>query len=141
MSKFDEAPLAVVEVMSGPMDGMTVEIRKRVVNIGRLERYSLCLKCGHKFIGEAKCPNCRSSNVRIEENDIVLPLDKYASRTHANITFEGGRFWLQDRGSTNKTWLAKEGSLKQIVGKEALKDKDIFLVGHTYLQFNTKNLS
>jgi predicted Zn-ribbon and HTH transcriptional regulator len=138
MSRSNE-PLAVVEVMSGPMDGMTVEIRKQVTQIGRLEKYSVCLKCGYKFLEEPRCPNCRSSDIRMDENDIVLSLDRYASRVHANITFEGGRFWLQDRGSTNGTWFTKGESLTRIVGKEVLNDKDMFLIGHTYLQFGAKN--
>ena len=141
MSKFDGSTLAVVEVMSGPMDGMVVEIRKRVANIGRLEKYSACLKCGYKFLDEPRCPNCRSSEIRVEENDIVLPLDRYASRTHASITFEGGRFWLQDRGSMNGTWLVKGESLTRITGKETLNDRDMFLIGRTYLRFGAKGTS
>jgi pSer/pThr/pTyr-binding forkhead associated (FHA) protein len=84
-------------------------------------------------------PNCKSSNIKIGENDIVLSLDKYASRFHASITFKGGRFWLQDIGSTNGTWLAKEESSMRIVGKEGLNDKDMFLVGNTYLKLCAKN--
>ena len=139
MSRSEEPALAAVEVMSGPMDGMIVEIRKHVTKIGRLEKYSVCSKCGYKFLEEPRCPNCRSSDVRIEENDIVLPLDRYASRAHANITFEGGKFWLQDMGSTNGTWFVKEESLTRIVEKEVLKDKGMFLIGHTYLRFGAKN--
>lgn len=49
MSGFGEDKLAAVEVMSGPMDGMRAKIKKRVVSIGRLEKYRLCLNCGQGF--------------------------------------------------------------------------------------------
>jgi len=137
MSESDRPIAAVVEVMGGPMDGMKIKLKKRVTNIGRLEKYSLCLDCGYKFPGGLECPNCKSSNIKIEENDIVLR-DHYASRTHAHITFEGGRFWLGDSGSTSGTWLVKGESLKQITGRAVLSDGDIFLVGRTYLRLKTE---
>ena len=141
MPRFGENTLALVEVMSGPMDGMKVKINKRVVSIGRLEKYRLCLNCGHRFADGFECPRCRSPRIKIEENDIALPLDSFTSRIHAKITFEGERVWLQDLGSTNKTYLVKGDSLKRVVEKEALGDGDMFLIGHTYLRFKTENLT
>jgi len=140
MSWFGKDTLAVIEVMSGPMDGMRVNIRKQVVSIGRLEKYMSCLNCGKAFDDGSKCPKCKSPKIKAEENDIVLSLDKYASRIHAKITFEGKRFWLQDLESTNGTWLVKGESMKQIVGKEPLGHNDTFLIGHTYLKLETEGL-
>lgn len=138
MTRPSEPSAAVVEVMSGPMDGMTIEIKKQVTQIGRLEKYTACLKCGHKFLDDPRCPKCKSSDTKQEENDIVLSLDRYASRAHASITLEDGRFWLQDIGSTNGTCIVKGDSPTRIVKREPLNDKDMFLVGHTYLRFGAE---
>lgn len=128
--------------MSGPLDGMIVKIKKQAIHIGRLEKFNVCLSCGYRFYDdEMRCPKCASSNMRVEENDVVLPLDRYTSRAHAKITFEDGRFWLQDMGSTNKTWLVKEDSREEVVGKESLNNNDMFLIGHTYLRFRVEELT
>lgn len=46
---------------------------------------------------------------RAADNDIVLPDrvpdDRIVSRKHAEIYFEGGRYWVKDLGSTNGTFL------------------------------------
>ncbi|HTD42445.1 MAG TPA: FHA domain-containing protein, partial [Mucilaginibacter sp.] len=46
---------------------------------------------------------------RADDNDIVLPDrvpdDRIVSRKHAEIYFEGGRYWIKDLGSTNGTFL------------------------------------
>ena len=141
MSKLNQPILAVVEVMSGPMDGMEIKIRKQVTNIGRMERVGLCLDCGYKFPGGFECPNCRSSKIRTEENDIILHLDRFTSRIHAHITFEDGRFWLEDRGSTNGTWLVRGESVERVTERKILSDEDTFLIGQTYLRLKTKNLT
>lgn len=136
-----ENTLAIVEVMSGPMDGMKVKINKQIVSIGRLEKYKLCLNCEHRFADGSECPKCRSPRITVEENDIALPLDRFTSRIHAKITFEDKRVWLQDLGSANGTWLVRGESEERISGREILGDGDIFLVGHTYLRFKTENLT
>lgn len=122
------------------MDGMEIKINKQVVSIGRLEKYRVCLNCENRFSDGSKCPRCRSSRIRFEENDIVLPLDRFTSRIHAQMTFEGERVWLQDLGSSNGTWLVRGESEERINGREILRDGDMFLVGHTYLRLKTKNL-
>jgi pSer/pThr/pTyr-binding forkhead associated (FHA) protein len=40
-----------------------------------------------------------------EEGDIVLGGDTAASRLHAQVTFEDGRVFVEDLGSTNGTWV------------------------------------
>jgi pSer/pThr/pTyr-binding forkhead associated (FHA) protein len=138
---FGENTLAIVEVMSGPMDGMKVKINKQIVSIGRLEKYRLCLNCEHRFADGSECPKCRSSRTKFEENDIALPLDRFTSRIHAKIAFEGEKVWLQDLGSANGTWLVRGESEERISGRESLGDGDIFLVGHTYLRLKMGNLT
>lgn len=66
---------ALIEVMSGPMDGTEIRLTKEVLNIGRRR-----------------------------DNDIILVLDPYVSRNHARIIFEDGLYWLEDLNSTNGTW-------------------------------------
>ena len=89
-----ENSLATVEVMSGPMDGMEIRIDKQVVSIGRLEKYRVCLNCDNRFSDGSECPRCRSSRIRFEENDIVLPLDRFTSRIHAKINFHQTREFM-----------------------------------------------
>ena len=123
------------------MDGMKVKINKQVVSIGRLEKYRLCLNCEHRFPDGSECPKCRSSRIKVEENGISLPLDRFTSRIHAKITLEGKKVWLEDLDSSNGTYMVRGESEKRIRGRELLKDGDIFSVGRTYLRFRTKNLT
>jgi pSer/pThr/pTyr-binding forkhead associated (FHA) protein len=64
--------------------------------------------------------------------DCNLPLDEQlASREHAQITFESGNFWLEDRGSRNGTALNGE----KITAKKELRDGDEIGIGSTSLKF------
>jgi len=67
---------------------------------------------------------------RADDNDIVLPDrapdDRTVSRKHAEIYFEGGRYWVKDLGSTNGTFL-NETRLEPNQSK-LLEDKDIVLI-------------
>jgi len=65
-----------LEVLSGPMDGLIFTIHEGSVTIGREK-----------------------------DQDISLPLDLSISRSHARITFEEEKFWLEDLGSKNGTFL------------------------------------
>ncbi|HEY9000833.1 MAG TPA: FHA domain-containing protein [Mucilaginibacter sp.] len=67
---------------------------------------------------------------RADDNDIVLPDkapdDRTVSRKHAEIYFEGGRYWVKDLGSTNGTFL-NDTRLESNQPK-LLEDKDIVLI-------------
>ncbi|MBS1521823.1 MAG: FHA domain-containing protein [Bacteroidetes bacterium] len=67
---------------------------------------------------------------RADDNDIVLPDkapdDRTVSRKHAEIYFEGGRYWVKDLGSTNGTFL-NDTRLEPNQPK-ILEDKDIVLI-------------
>jgi hypothetical protein len=39
------------------------------------------------------------------DNDVVIPDDKYVSRSHAVVRYDSGGFWLVDQGSRNGTFL------------------------------------
>jgi len=135
-----DIPLVIIEVMSGPLDGMIAKIKKQTIYIGRLEKFNVCLSCGYKFYDDKmRCPKCDSSHIRAEKNDVVLKLDRYTSRVHAKIIFEDGRFWLEDMGSTNGTLLVKGDFQEEVVGKKPLSDSDMFKIGHTYLRFKLGN--
>jgi pSer/pThr/pTyr-binding forkhead associated (FHA) protein len=68
---------------------------------------------------------------RDPSNQIVLNDDRYSSRYHAWVTYEGGKFWLEDLGSTNGTLLNGE-----IVEKrEELSSGDKIKIGETEMTF------
>ena len=68
-----------LEVLSGPMDGLIFTIQEDSIIIGREK-----------------------------DQDISLPLDILISRSHARITYEEERYWLEDLGSKNGTLLNKK---------------------------------
>ena len=69
------------------------------------------------------------------QNDIVLR-DPYISSKHAQIIYKAGRFFIEDLGSTNKTFI---NGVALIPGKPvALSDGMEFILGETELRFNYK---
>ncbi len=68
-------------------------------------------------------------------NDIILN-DVSISSRHAEITFEAGNYFLQDLGSTNKTFF-KGVPLKELE-KVQVKNGDEFSLGKVVLRFNGK---
>ncbi len=60
--------------------------------------------------------------------DVQLGEDFYVSRHHAQITFEAGKYFVEDLGSKNGTKL--NGS--QIIAREPLKPGDIITIGQTH---------
>ena len=58
--------------------------------------------------------------------------DQQASRRHAAIAWADGSFWVQDRDSTNGTYL--NGRL--IAGPTRLVDGDVLVMGETTLLFS-----
>jgi pSer/pThr/pTyr-binding forkhead associated (FHA) protein len=69
------------------------------------------------------------------QNDIVLR-DPYISSKHAQIIYKAGRFFIEDLGSTNKTFI---NGVALIPGKPVvLSDGMEFILGETELRFNYK---
>ena len=58
--------------------------------------------------------------------------DPYVSRKHAQILFENDKFYIEDLGSTNGTFLND----KLVTGKVVLKDGDIIKLGLAMLKFS-----
>jgi tetratricopeptide (TPR) repeat protein len=65
-----------------------------------------------------------------EEGDIVLGGDTAASRLHAQVTFEEGRVFVEDLGSTNGTWVNQH----RVGRKVELHRGDWLQVGETSFQ-------
>ena len=68
-----------LEVVGGPMDGVTTHQVKNVLAIGRSPT-----------------------------NDLALSLDPLVSATHARIVHEGSSFWLEDLDSRNGTYIGEQ---------------------------------
>jgi pSer/pThr/pTyr-binding forkhead associated (FHA) protein len=90
-----------IEILSGPMDGMEFKIEKDVFTIGREK-----------------------------DKDVSIPLDILISRFHARITHENGRYWIEDMGSTNGTFIGTN----TVKGKERLNINVIFKLGMTEMR-------
>ena len=61
--------------------------------------------------------------------------DDRASREHARLKLEDGRFVLYDLGSTNGTRLVREGRRRKLAAPAALQDLDVIEVGEARLVF------
>ncbi|HEU5181332.1 MAG TPA: FHA domain-containing protein [Candidatus Polarisedimenticolia bacterium] len=68
----------LVEVIGGPMDGMSRRSAGESLSIGRTE-----------------------------ENDLAIPFDLSVSGKHARVVIDAGQYWLEDLGSTNGTFLGE----------------------------------
>ena len=68
---------------------------------------------------------------RAPDQDINL-YDEQASRQHAAIAWADGSYWLQDRNSTNGTYL--NGQLLR--GPTLLLDGDVIVMGETTILFS-----
>jgi len=125
---------------------------------GKQEQLTTCPSCGQVPSAEACCEFARSQRQeripvlaevttpsgermaietrwmrigRDSDNDIVHINDSFVSRFHAWITFEQGRFWVEDLGSTNGTLLNGE-PLKR---RELLACGDKIKIGESEMTF------
>ncbi len=62
---------------------------------------------------------------------MVQILDRVVSKEHALITLAGGKYWVQDRGSRNGTFV----NGVKIQGRTPLKHEDTLTLGSTQLRF------
>lgn len=62
--------------------------------------------------------------------------DTYASQLHARIFRQDGQFFVEDLGSTNKTYLRRKGTQhrEQVVGSVPLRVGDCLMIGKTVLE-------
>lgn len=66
-----------------------------------------------------------------DEGDIQLA-DASASKVHAEITYEDGFYWIEDKGSTNGTWVNRHRIRRRV----ELHRGDVIQIGETRLQVN-----
>ena len=67
---------------------------------------------------------------RDTEMNICLSEDPFVSRKHAKISFENDKYFIEDLGSTNGTYLNKT----RVENKTQITDGNIITIGHTDLQ-------
>lgn len=81
---------------------------------------------------------------RRHPSDIIIPdLKRFISKRHARIYGDSGRFWIEDMGSSNGTYVQKKGTFKRI-NKYELKNNDVIalcykpnLGAHTTFTFHS----
>ncbi|NJL92633.1 MAG: FHA domain-containing protein [Anaerolineae bacterium] len=93
--------------MSGPRDGETA-----------------------RFETPPQAEQLKLSFGRRETCDVCLTYDSQVSRIHAQLTFDGEHFWLEDLNSRNGTFVEKQRVTDQL----PLKPGDLFRVGRTWLR-------
>lgn len=71
---------------------------------------------------------------RSSDNMLAFPKDKEMSRRHALITYEAGRFVIQDQNSLNGTLINDQ----PIKGSTPLKEGDVILLGVSILKYEGK---
>lgn len=108
-----------IRVLGGEIDGKVFLIKKDTVEIGR-----------------------ESRDILDVENDIIFPKSyKFVSRIsrpHARLTYKNGRYYIEDCGSANGTYLQKHGK-RRLVKMTKLDNGDLIRLGKgtgsTYLLF------
>lgn len=72
---------------------------------------------------------------RHDSNDVCLSNDTFVSRHHARIHVDRSRLWLEDRDSTNGTYIEASAQEDiQVIQKAPLQAGQLFRVGRTWLR-------
>lgn len=77
---------------------------------------------------------------RENRNDICLKHDSFTSRYHARLIWQGDGWILEDLNSTNGTFLEDSTDFlndRQITGKVALEERQLFRIGRTWCLLET----
>jgi len=80
------------------------------------------LLIGRETTGNAFPVPKQGIHIGRERGDVLFPEDGYVSGLHCRITYEEGRIWLTDVGSSNGTFL-------RIRGEEEVQPGEILLMG------------
>jgi pSer/pThr/pTyr-binding forkhead associated (FHA) protein len=67
---------------------------------------------------------------RREDCDVTLPYDSQVSREHVRLFFDGDKWFIQDLGSRNGTYVGKQ----KIDAITPLNPGEMFRVGRTWLR-------
>lgn len=76
---------------------------------------------------------------RKEENDLILRNDTYISRYHARLHLAEDQWWLEDRDSTNGTFLENPEDFfddMPVKGYVKIRPGQLFRVGRTWMRIN-----
>lgn len=68
---------------------------------------------------------------RGRENDVIID-DQFVSHLHARLVRKEGRYYLEDAGSTNHTYVNGE----RVTAPRKLEDGDVITMGDTHLRFS-----
>ena len=70
------------------------------------------------------------------EQDLAVALehDQWVSRKHARLAYRGGKWWIEDQGSSNGTWI--DDGQRRLREPTALALRQPFRVGHTDLMLD-----
>lgn len=75
---------------------------------------------------------------RHDNNDICLNNDTFVSRHHGRLYVQGEAFWLEDRDSTNGTYIETEYfEDEQVTDSVSLAAGQLFRIGRTWLRIES----
>lgn len=74
---------------------------------------------------------------RKDDNDVCLRNDTFVSRRHATLTWRDGGWWLEDKDSTNGTFIENDKDFfadERVQGTIPIDVEQLFRVGRTWLR-------
>lgn len=112
----------VIMVMSGVEDGLTYPFQAQ--NDGTVRGDHWVLSIGRK-----------------DDNDLCLKKDTFVSRNHARLFWRNQQWWLEDRNSTNGTFIENSENIfedSRVNGIIPLTEGQLFRVGRTWLRIQAE---
>src|SRR5690606_2913792 len=77
-----------------------------------------------------------------DDNDLCLRNDTFVSRNHANLIWRDAGWWLEDKDSTNGTFLENNNDFfidERVRGSVPIELGQLFRVGRTWLRIQVAN--
>jgi pSer/pThr/pTyr-binding forkhead associated (FHA) protein len=74
---------------------------------------------------------------RQDSNDICLSNDTFVSRQHAYIYFQDSTWYIEDRNSTNGTFIEMPDEDRLVQDRITLLPGQLFRIGRTWLRIET----
>ena len=74
---------------------------------------------------------------RRDDNDLCLRNDTFVSRSHANLIWRDAGLWLEDKDSTNGTFLENDNDFfvdERVRGSVPIEFGQLFRLGRTWLR-------
>ncbi|MEO1290215.1 MAG: FHA domain-containing protein [Chloroflexota bacterium] len=112
-----------IMLMSGVDDGSVVQLRAETD--GRRTDTQWLITVGRK-----------------DSNDLCLRNDTFVSRNHANLIWRDGGWYLEDKDSTNGTFLEDASDFfmdERVRGIVPIEPGQLFRVGRTWLRLQVTN--